>query len=197
MPLDTLIALFVFTLVASITPGPNNVMLMASGVNFGFRRTLPHMIGIEFGFVSLLAAVGLGLGALLIAFPTLHTVVKVAGGIYLAYLAWRIATTRTMAAAEGEARPLNMLQAALFQWINPKGWVIAISAIAIYSRPDALAVSIVAVIVCFVVSGILSAPTWTGFGTVLRGYLDDPVRLKWFNIAMGLLLVLTLVPMMR
>jgi threonine/homoserine/homoserine lactone efflux protein len=142
-------------------------------------------------------AVGLGLGALLIEFPTLHTIVKAAGGVYLVYLAWRIATTRTMAKTEGEARPLNMLQAALFQWINPKGWVIAVSAIAVYSRPDARAVSITAVIVCFVISGILSAPTWTGFGTVLRGYLDDPVRLKWFNVAMGLLLALTLVPMLR
>lgn len=192
MPFDTLIALFVFAFVASITPGPNNVMLLASGANFGFRRTLPHMFGIEIGFVSLIAAVGLGLGALLTAMPMLDTALKIAGALYLVYIAWRIATTRSMASATGASRPLNVLQAAAFQWINPKGWVMAVSAVAIYSRPDALAQSILAVIACFALSGLIATPTWTGFGTALSAYLDDPDRLKWFNIAMGVLLVLSL-----
>lgn len=192
MPFDTLIALFVFAFVASITPGPNNVMLLASGANFGFRRTLPHMLGIEIGFVSLIAAVGLGLGALLIAVPVLDTALKTAGALYLLYIAWRIATTRTMASATGAVRPLGVLQAAAFQWINPKGWVMAVSAVAIYSRPDALIQSILAVIACFALSGLIATPTWTGFGTALSAYLDDPARLRWFNIAMGILLVLSL-----
>ena len=194
---DTVLALFVFCLVGSITPGPNNVMLLASGANFGFRRTLPHMIGIEFGFVSLLTAVGFGLGALLTAFPALHLGLKIAGSLYLVFLAWKIATSSKMAEASAEARPLAFHKAALFQWVNPKAWVLAVSAMAIYTRPDMILVSTVLVIVAFALAGIISAPTWIGFGSVLRGLLGEPRRLRWFNLAMGALLVLTLVPMMR
>lgn len=197
MSFDTLFALFIFTLVAAITPGPNNFMLLASGVNFGFRRTLPHIFGMLVGFLMLNVGVGLGLGALLKEFPMLHVALKIGGAAYLVYLAWRIATTRTMKKAESEAQPLSFLQAALFQWVNPKGWIMGITAVAVYSRPDALTVSIFMVVACFTVSGVISAPTWAGFGVALRGYLDDPVRLKWFNIAMGSLLALTLIPMMR
>ncbi len=194
---DTVLALFVFSLVGSITPGPNNVMLLASGANFGFRRTLPHMIGIEFGFISLLTAVGFGLGALLSAFPSAHLALKIAGGLYLLYLAWKIAASRSFASAPGaEARPMALYKAALFQWVNPKAWVLAVSAMAIYTRPDMLAASTTVVIACFALAGIIAAPTWIGFGSALRGLLSDPRRLKWFNVSMGVLLALTLVPML-
>ncbi|MBE0694603.1 MAG: LysE family translocator, partial [Aquamicrobium sp.] len=186
--------------VTSITPGPNNFMLMASGVNFGFRRTIPHMLGIGVGFLSLLLGVGFGLGAVLGAYPALHMALKIAGGAYLLYLAWRIAMARSMGdgkAGEGAARPMTFLQAAAFQWVNPKAWVMAVTAMAVYTSPQAPFLSVVLVAVAFAVVNVPSVSAWAGFGVALRGFLADPVRLKWFNIAMGLLLVASLWPMLR
>ena len=200
MTLDIFAALVVFAFVTSITPGPNNFMLMASGVNFGFRRTIPHMLGIGAGFLSLLLGVGLGLGAVLAAYPALHMALKIAGGAYLVYLAWRIAMARSMGdgkAGEGAARPMTFLQAAAFQWVNPKAWVMAVTAMAVYTSPQAPFLSVVLVAVAFAVVNVPSVSAWAGFGVALRGFLADPVRLKWFNIAMGLLLVASLWPMLR
>ncbi|MGO4841915.1 LysE family translocator, partial [Rhizobiaceae sp. 2RAB30] len=115
----------------SVTPGPNNLMLLASGVNFGFQRTVPHMLGIGAGFLVLLLSIGLGLGALLSAYPALHLALKFAGGAYLLYLAWRIAMSRSLSDSRGEkARPMSFLEAAAFQWVNPKAWMIALTGMA-------------------------------------------------------------------
>src|SRR3954468_20974623 len=123
MPLEKIIPLFLYAFVTSITPGPNNFMLLASGVNFGFWRTVPHMLGISVGFASLLIGVGCGLGAMLVAFPALHTSLKIAGGAYLLYLSWRIASSRSLATdGEAGARPMTLIESAAFQWINPKAW---------------------------------------------------------------------------
>jgi threonine/homoserine/homoserine lactone efflux protein len=198
MSADTFLALLVYAFVTSITPGPNNLMLLASGVNFGFTRTIPHMLGIGGGFLSLLLAVGLGLGAVLTAFPSLHLVLKIAGGAYLAYLAWRIATSRSMGKGDNaRARPMTFLEAAAFQWVNPKAWVMAVSAMAVYTSPANPFLSVLIVAFAFAAVNLPSVSTWAGFGTALRGFLADPVRLKWFNIAMGLLLAATLWPMLR
>ena len=200
MSLDIFAALILFAFVTSITPGPNNFMLMASGVNFGFRRTIPHMLGIGVGFLSLLLGVGFGLGAVLAADPALHMALKIAGGAYLLYLAWRIAMARSMGdgkAGEGVARPMTFLQAAAFQWVNPKAWVMAVTAMAVYTSPQAPFLSVVLVAVAFAVVNVPSVSAWAGFGVALRGFLADPVRLKRFNIAMGLLLVASLWPMLR
>ena len=198
MPLDVFAALIVFAFVTSITPGPNNFMLMASGVNFGFRRTIPHMLGIGAGFLSLLLAVGFGLGAVLAAYPALHLGLKLAGGAYLLYLAWRIAMTRSMAdKGGGTARPMTFLEAAAFQWVNPKAWVMAVTAMAVYTNPQTPFLSILIVAFAFAVVNVPSVSTWAGFGTALRGFLSDPVRLKWFNIAMGVALAVSLWPMLR
>ena len=200
MSLDIFAALILFAFVTSITPGPNNFMLMASGVNFGFRRTIPHMLGIGVGFLSLLLGVGFGLGAVLAAYPALHMALKIAGGAYLLYLAWRIAMARSMGdgkAGEGAARPMTFLEAAAFQWVNPKAWVMAVTAMAVYTSPQAPFLSVVLVAVAFAVVNVPSVSAWAGFGVALRGFLADPVRLKWFNIAMGLLLVASLWPMLR
>lgn len=198
MTFDAFLALVVYAFVTSITPGPNNLMLLASGVNFGFLRTIPHMLGIGLGFLSLLLGVGLGLGAVLTAFPALHTGLKVAGGAYLLYLAWRIAMSRSLASkGEGAARPMSLLEAAAFQWINPKAWVMAITAMAVYTDPRAPFLSVVLIASGFALVNLPSVSSWAGFGTVLRGFLADPMRLKWFNIAMGLLLAATLWPMLR
>lgn len=198
MSLDTFLALLVYAFVTSITPGPNNLMLLASGVNFGFVRTIPHMLGIGGGFLSLLLAVGFGLGAVLTAFPTLHLALKIAGGAYLVYLAWRIAMSRSIAKGDDtQGRPMTFLEAAAFQWVNPKAWVMAVSAMAVYTSPANPFLSVLIVAAAFAAVNVPSVSTWAGFGTALRGFLADPTRLKWFNIGMGLLLVASLWPMLR
>ena len=198
MSADAFFALVVYAFVTSITPGPNNFMLLASGVNFGFVRTIPHMLGIGGGFLSLLIGVGFGLGAVLTAFPSLHLALKFAGGAYLLYLAWRIALSRQMGTAgEGiETRPMTFFEAAAFQWVNPKAWVMAVTAMAVYTNPEAPFISVALVAVAFAAVNLPSVSTWAGFGTALRGFLSDPKRLKWFNIGMGLLLAATLWPML-
>ncbi|HEX2552151.1 MAG TPA: LysE family translocator [Microvirga sp.] len=197
MPLDTLLALSVFAFVTSISPGPSNFMLLASGANFGFARTLPQVLGITIGFGSLLLAVGFGLGAVLAAYPALHLALKVAGGLYLLHLAWRIATARSMGqTGSARARPLTFLESAAFQWINPKAWVVAVTVMAIHASPGAPFVSVTLIAAAFAVVNLPSVSAWAGFGVALRGFLSDPVRLKRFNLAMGVLLAATLWPML-
>lgn len=198
MSSDVLLALLAYAFVTSITPGPNNLMLLTSGVNFGFTRTIPHMLGVGIGFVVMLLAVGLGIGAVLAAFPVLHTGLKVAGAVYLLYLSWKIAMTRSFdGGTESRSRPMTFLEAAAFQWVNPKAWVMAVTAMAVYSNPATPLLSVVLIGLIFGLVNLPSVSTWAGFGTALRGFLSDPLRLKWFNIAMGLLLAATLWPMLR
>ena len=198
MTYEMLVALAGFAFVMSISPGPANFILLASGVNFGFRRTIPHMLGIAGGFASLLLAVGFGLGALLTAAPALHLVLKIVGGGYLLYLAWRIAMSRALGqGGDGKAVPMTFFEAAAFQWVNPKAWVMALTAMAVYTDPAAPFLTVLLVALAFVVVNFPSVSVWAGFGVALRGFLADPVRLKWFNIVMGLALAATLWPMLR
>lgn len=196
MNVDTLLALCVFAFVTSISPGPSNLMLLASGANFGFRRTLPQVLGITVGFKLLLLAVGLGLGALLAAMPVLEGGLKVAGGAYLLYLAWRIATSRgAIGSTQGGTRPISFWESALFQWINPKAWVVATTAMAVYTNPAAPFLSVALISLAFALVNLPSVSCWAGFGITLRGFLADPGRLRWFNAVMGLLLAATLLPL--
>lgn len=197
MALDTFLALLLFAFTTSITPGPNNMMLFASGVNFGFKRTIPHMLGIGVGFFVLLIAVGLGLGALLHTVPLLYTALKFAGGAYLIWIAWKIGTSRSLSERESGAQPMSFLSAAAFQWINPKAWVMAVSAMATYTNEQVYLFSVLLVGLAFAVVNLPSVSTWAGFGSALRDWLSDPVRLKWFNITMAVLLVLSLWPMLK
>lgn len=198
MPLDVLLALTVFAFVTSVTPGPNNAMLMASGVNFGFRRTIPHMVGIEVGFGLLLLGVGAGLGALVHAVPGLSLTMKIASALYLLWLAWKIAFSKAgMRDADGDTRPVTLLQAALFQVVNPKAWAMALVAMGAYVSDAAPALTVGIVTTAFMIVGIPSATIWTGCGVVLRSFLSDPVRLRAFNIVMGLLLVASIWPLLQ
>ena len=172
-------------------------MLLASGVNFGFRRTLPHMFGIGTGFFVLLLAVGLGMGALLERFPLLYSALKVVGAVYLVYLAWKIAFSRSLGDAKGDAHPLSFGQAAAFQWVNPKAWVMALGAMAAYTDPENHLGSVLIIGVVFVLVNVPSVSVWAGCGTALRGFLSDRMRLKWFNLAMGAALVVSLWPMLK
>ncbi|AJD41760.1 LysE family amino acid efflux protein [Rhizobium gallicum bv. gallicum R602sp] len=197
MPLDTFLALVLFAFTTSITPGPNNMMLFASGVNFGFRRTVPHMLGIGAGFFLLLLGVGLGLGALLRTVPALYTALKFAGGVYLVWIAWKIATSRALSEGKGSVKPMSFLAAAAFQWVNPKAWVMAVTAMATYTNSDLYLASVLIVGLAFAAVNIPSVSTWAGFGSALSKWLSDPVRLKWFNVTMAVLLVLSLWPMLK
>lgn len=197
MDTATLSALVTFAFATSITPGPNNMMLFASGVNFGFRRTIPHMFGIGVGFLSLLIGVGLGLGALLATVPVIYMALKIAGGLYLLYIAWKIGSSRTLGEGKTSGRPMTFLGAAAFQWVNPKAWVMAVTAMAVYVDPTHYLWSVVVVGLVFAAVNLPSVSTWAGFGSVLRDWLSVPVRLKWFNITMAVLLVASLWPMLK
>ena len=197
MSADTLAALVLFAFATSITPGPNNMMLFASGVNFGFRRTVPHMLGIGAGFLSLLIGVGMGLGAVLHAYPPAFIALKVAGGLYLLWIAWKIGSSRSMGEGEAKARPMTFLGAAAFQWVNPKAWVMAVTAMAVYPNPEHYTLTVAIVALVFAAVNVPSVSTWAGFGSALRDWLSVPVRLKWFNITMAVLLVLSLWPMLK
>jgi threonine/homoserine/homoserine lactone efflux protein len=199
-PNETFLALITFSFVSSMTPGPNNIMLAASGVNFGFVRTLPHMAGVTIGFALLLIAAGFGLGALFTRFPLLQTALKVAGVLYLLWLAWRIANSGTLSARgkrETEApQPLTFWQAAAFQAVNPKALIMAISSISLYVRPDSVAGDVAQVTGVLTAFSVLSTSTWAGFGTALREALKDPVKIRIFNIVMALALVASIIPML-
>lgn len=199
MSLEIFLALIVFAFVASVTPGPNNLMLLASGVNFGFRRTTPHMLGIGVGFFILLLAVGFGLGALVETVPSFYMALKFAGGAYMLYLAWKIATSRSIGESKrsDKTKPMSFFQALAFQWVNPKAWVMAVTGIATYANHDNYYAAVFLVSTAFAIVNLPSVSVWAGFGTLLRNWLSDPVRLKWFNVIMALLLILSLWPMLK
>jgi threonine/homoserine/homoserine lactone efflux protein len=197
MPLDLFVALAVFAFVTAFTPGPNNIMVTASGVNFGFMRTVPHIVGVVVGFLLLLVAAGVGLGAVLATLPALQWALKIAGALYMLWLAWKVANAGHIDKDDkGPARPLTFLQAFAFQWINPKGLVTAASGVAIYVRPDHWLLDFSLMLAIFALTTIGSITTWTGFGVALRALLTDPGRARVFNIAMALLLVVSIVPML-
>ena len=193
MSLELLGAFVVFAVATLFTPGPNNVMLMASGLNFGFARTLPHLLGVTLGFGFLVLVVGFGLGAVFAAYPAIYTVVKFAGAAYLVYLAWRIATAGA-AKGEGGGRPFTFVQAAAFQWVNAKGWVIAIGAVTAYAAVAPYPLNIFLLAGVFTLFGAASSTTWLLFGTVLKRVVSDPRSVAIFNRTRAVLLVLSLVP---
>ena len=197
MSQQLLIAFVVFAVVALYTPGPNNVMLLTSGLNYGFRRTVPHVLGVAIGFAVQVALIGLGLGAVFEAWPWLQTVLKYAGAAYLVYLAIAIARSGpTDTSATGSGRPLSFIGAALFQWINVKGWVIAIGTITAYAAIANYPWNILAQSGLLLVLGISSSVTWVLFGTWLQPIVTSPRAVRIFNITMALLLLASLYPVL-
>jgi threonine/homoserine/homoserine lactone efflux protein len=192
---DLLLALIGFAFVTSVTPGPNNLMLMTSGANFGFRRTLPHMLGVALGFVFMAAAVGLGLAGLFHALPWAKTALKLASVAYMLWLAWKFAHAAAPEGAADGARPMTFLQAAAFQWINPKAWAMALGAISAYAPGETVG----AVLTVAAVFGAVNLPTistWVWAGQQMRRFLSTPTRLSAFNWTMATLLVLSLWPVL-
>ncbi|HCY98396.1 MAG: hypothetical protein A3D16_00375 [Rhodobacterales bacterium RIFCSPHIGHO2_02_FULL_62_130] len=195
MSFAILTALLGFAFVTTVTPGPNNLMLMASGANFGFRRTLPHMLGIVGGLSVMALLVGAGLMALFDALPALNLVLKVASVCYLLWLALKIATAAPMAERDADSRPMTFLQAAAFQWVNPKAWAMCLSAITLYA-PDRTLLSVAIVACAFAVVCFPAISVWAWLGTVVRQWLSNATRLKVFNITMAALLVASLYPVL-
>ena len=190
-----LIAFVVFAAVMFFTPGPNNVMLLSSGLTHGFRRTLPHMAGITFGFAFMVAAVGLGLGTVFIAYPVLQTILKYAGAAYLIYLAAAIAISGAAPSGQGNRRgPMTFWGAAVFQWINAKGWVMVIGTITAYAAIAAYPWNIAIQVGLSLLLGILSCTAWALFGTALRPVLTSRLAVRAFNIIMAVLLLASLYP---
>ncbi|MEQ9813665.1 MAG: LysE family translocator [Azospirillaceae bacterium] len=186
-----------FAVATSVTPGPNNLMLMASGANFGFRRTLPHLFGVAFGFMAMLLALGVGLGAAFEAVPELLDVMRWLGIAYLVYLAWRIASASGTLDGRADGRPMTFPEAALFQWLNPKAWAMILALLGAYSLEGMAPAAQLAVMVgVFLVFGMPCNWLWAGFGVAIGRLLNQPAYRRAFNVVMALLLVATMVPVL-
>jgi threonine/homoserine/homoserine lactone efflux protein len=197
MTMQLLPALVAFAFVTSITPGPNNLMLMTSGANFGWTRTIPHMLGVGIGFTVMIVLIGAGLIQVFELWPLTHTILKIASVLFLAYLAWKIANAAPPAAAQDETgTPLTFLQASLFQWVNPKAWAMALSAIGAY-RPEGS--GLIGAFLVAVVFGLVNIPSiscWVMLGTQLRRLLNVPWKLRAFNFTAAALLLASLYPIL-
>ncbi|NOD36299.1 MULTISPECIES: LysE family translocator [unclassified Ruegeria] len=195
MTYDILMALIVFAFVTSITPGPNNLMLMASGANFGFRRSIPHMLGIGLGFTVMVLLVGAGLVQVFDRYPISHTALKIVSVVYLLYLAWKIAHAAPAKGSEASGIPMTFLQAAAFQWVNPKAWAMALTATTAYA-PNQTLHAILLVALVFGAVNLPSVSTWTVLGQQMARLLTNPRRLVAFNWTMAALLIASLYPVL-
>ncbi|MCA7083926.1 LysE family translocator [Cupriavidus sp. DB3] len=184
-----------FVLVSSITPGPNNTMVLASGVNFGFVRTIPHLLGISSGFALMIALIGLGLGSLFTALPWTWPLLRVAATVYLVYLAYRLATAGGVQDRQ-VARPMSFLQAAAFQWVNPKAWVMAVGACSAYVLHPNLWLNVLLLAGLSAIINLPSVAVWAVFGASLRRWLARPRVLRVFNVTMAVLLLGSLWPIL-
>lgn len=198
MTADQILALTVFAAVSSGTPGPNNLMLMTSGVNFGMKRSVPHLLGITMGFSFMIFAVGMGLQTIFTVIPQLETVLRYVGTAYLLWLAWKIANSGPVGEGKASgAKPMSFWAAAAFQWVNPKAWFMAISAITTYASSAAGGSKLSQVVLVVIIFGTINFPLvacWGLFGSAMRRFLQDPKILKIFNVTMAILLVASLYP---
>jgi threonine/homoserine/homoserine lactone efflux protein len=188
-------AIILFAIVSCVTPGPNNTMIMTSGLNYGIRRSLPHYFGICLGFPVMVVAVGLGLAGVFELYPALHTVLKIVGAAYLSYLAWKIASAPVGIRNVSAGKPFSFLQAAGFQWVNPKAWALAVGATVTYTTGDisyALQISLISII--FLIFGAPCILLWLWFGSALKSVLQNPNSVRLFNITMAVLLIASLLP---
>lgn len=195
MNIEIIPALVLFAFVSSATPGPNNLMLMASGANYGFRRTVPHMMGISVGFMVLMLLTGIGLVQVFEIYPVSYTILKVLSVIYMLYLAWKIANAAPVKARKVTGNPMTFLQAAAFQWVNPKAWAMALTAITVYVA-DSGQFMLLAAAVIFACVNLPSVTIWTVLGQQMARFLTNPNRLRAFNWTMAALLIASLYPVL-
>lgn len=196
MPLSSqLLPLFLFALAGALTPGPNNMISAGSGAAFGFRRTLPQIWGVTVGFAIMVVAIGMGLGTLFLAIPYMHQTLKIVGSLYLLYLAWKIANAGGPGGGTAVERPMTLLQSALFQWVNPKAWTIALSIVPAFTTVGGEHL-FAEVAMIALVSGIVTLPSlclWAGFGALLARLLSTPRQQRLVNYAMAALVALSVV----
>ncbi|KOO06454.1 LysE family translocator [Vibrio hepatarius] len=193
--MDYMISIALFAISASVTPGPNNIMVMTSGLNFGVKKSLPLLTGICVGFAIMLLLVGLGFSQLFNMFPHLSLIIKIVGTAYLLYLAWLIASTSSVANGNQQARPLGFLKGAIFQWVNAKAWVVAIGAISAFTTVgEQYATQNLTIATTFFIVSFPCVGVWLMFGSLLRQKLENQTYLRWFNISMALLLVISVLP---
>ena len=191
-----LLPMATFVFVSSITPGPNNVMLTASGANFGYQRTVPHMLGISAGAAIQLLLVGAGIGTVFAQVPQLFTAMQWMGAAYLLWLAWKMATSGHTAGVQAAAQPLNFWQAAAFQWVNPKAWLITLGVVSAYIQPSHYWSSLAVSVLLIMVVNYPCISVWTLFGTVIGRWLQSPKARRWFNWCMAGLLLLSMWPLL-
>ncbi|MEO0442511.1 MAG: LysE family translocator [Pseudomonadota bacterium] len=199
--LASLLAFFaaglLFAVSMTVTPGPNNLMLLLSSIRFGPRRTVPHALGIIIGVPFMLLSIGFGLGQIFLLYPALHLMIKIIGAAYLLYLAWKMAFAPIQSSNSRAPSPMTFMQSALFQWVNPKAWVMVIGAVGTFtSLGDAIFIEIAVLAIAFMLAAVVSTSVWICFGEVLGRLLNNPQQRRWFNGLMGLLLVATVLPML-
>lgn len=194
MPLELFLGLATFAAVTCFTPGPNNTMLMASGINFGMRRTTPHVLGVTLGFAFMVLAVGLGIGQALVASPIVYKGLKLIAVAYLLWLAWGIAVSGGVPEGEAGARPLSFLEACAFQWVNPKGWIMAVGATTSYAVAGSQLASAAMIAGVFAVIGFALSASWAVFGSGFRLMLGRPGLVRVVNVVLAVLLVASLYP---
>lgn len=191
------LSLIVFTLATCGTPGPNNTLVLASGVSFGFRRSVAGVLGINTGFVAMVVVVGLGLGTFLQRWPVVLDVLRPAGVAYLLYLAYQIATAPVDGLRARAARPLTFTRTALFQFVNPKAWVMIVGALVTYTTTDGPFLwQVLAVAAVFLLFGMPCTTAWLLVGVGLRRVISTPAHLRAFNLVMAATLVLSLIPVL-
>ncbi len=184
-----------FAIAASITPGPNNLMLASAGARFGFKQTWRHQLGIVVGFAVMMLCVGLGIAALIASVPSLYTAMKIAGMCYILYLAWQTGTSTTALSQDGTGKPMSFFAAAGCQWINPKAWIMTVTAMTTYTVPGHdQALQILLLVLLFAMVGAASSSTWVIAGQLIRRYLTSPRRRMIFNWTMAALLVVSIIP---
>ncbi len=197
MPLDMAFALMGFAFVMSISPGPGNFLLLASGANFGFARSLPLMLGISGGFLAMVFVIGLGLGEVFERYPQVYDAMRILGAVYVLWMAWTLMRARSIGGGGREvAQPIGFLQAALLQLVNPKAWAVALIVTVTYTVPDNFLFSLVLLIVLFAIVNLPALSVWVLSGAALRGALAKGRRIVMFNIAMAVLLVASMAPVL-
>jgi threonine/homoserine/homoserine lactone efflux protein len=191
------LSIFIFAISSTVTPGPNNIMIMTSGLNYGIKNSIPHLLGICFGFPVMVIVIGFGFSVIFERYPLFNEVIKIVGVVYLLYLAWLIASSSPVSLEGKKSKPLSFTQAALFQWVNPKAWVVATGAVSAYTSVSSdIFAQVIFIALAFFIVAIPSLGTWLIFGVGIKKYLKSPKHQKVFNLSMALLLIVSVLPVL-
>lgn len=198
MTLSSILSFLIYALVTSITPGPNNIMLASSGITFGFRRSIPHILGIGFGFSLMVFLVGIGIGSILIQHQLVYEFLKLVGIVYLLYLTYQIFKSDAVDKAERANKPLSFQQAAIFQWVNPKAWVMTLGAVTTYTSSSNTFLVFMCIAILYGLVSIPSVGIWAYVGEKAQYLLNNRKKVHYFNMIMAcLLFVSTLNPILE